>query len=288
MELIQPAEISGKIMTIIDQAKEYIIIVSPYNKISNWDKLLKRLDQAKQNGIKIEWFIRKGVEGNDNEIRRLGIIPIEVENLHSKIYLNERNAIVTSMNLHFYSDNNSIDIGYEIKEKDKHFEILEFIDNYIRRKIINSKIGFESTENVTQSKNGFTTILSKYLETNYSSIYSEQRQFTSRYFDGITLEKFKENYKLVFEPKETYYRLDLRIEFPYNLKVEKYNQLKEKATYISNAIGVPVNFGHQMKRLKIDIEIPGFREFRKWNESEFLKLKPIFDKAIDFFNTELN
>ncbi len=36
MELIQPAEISGKIMTLIDQAKEVIIIVSPYNKFTYW------------------------------------------------------------------------------------------------------------------------------------------------------------------------------------------------------------------------------------------------------------
>lgn len=39
MELIQPAEISGKIMTLIDQAKEELIIVSPYNKFTYWKKL---------------------------------------------------------------------------------------------------------------------------------------------------------------------------------------------------------------------------------------------------------
>ncbi|WP_423147899.1 hypothetical protein [Rubrolithibacter danxiaensis] len=33
MELVQPAEISGKIMTIIDEAENELILISPYNKI---------------------------------------------------------------------------------------------------------------------------------------------------------------------------------------------------------------------------------------------------------------
>ena len=102
MELIQPAEISGKIMTLIDQAKEQLIIVSLYNKFTYWKKLTQRIDKAKQRGVKIKWYIRKNVENNVEQIRQIGIEPIEIENLHCKLYLNEQNAVVTSMNLHEY------------------------------------------------------------------------------------------------------------------------------------------------------------------------------------------
>ncbi len=50
------------------------------------------------------------------------ITPIEIENLHCKLYLNEKNAVVTSMNLHEYSDSSSIDIGYFITEKNHYQE----------------------------------------------------------------------------------------------------------------------------------------------------------------------
>lgn len=130
MELIQPAEISGKIMTLIDQAKEEIIIVSPYNKFTYWKKLTQRIDKAKQRGVIIKWYIRKNVENNVEQIRQIGIEPVEIENLHCKLYLNEQNAVVTSMNLHEYSDTSSIDIGYLITEEEKYKELTDFIDIY--------------------------------------------------------------------------------------------------------------------------------------------------------------
>lgn len=46
MKLIKPAEISAKIMTLIDEADKQLIVVSPYNNISGWNKLLIRIKEA--------------------------------------------------------------------------------------------------------------------------------------------------------------------------------------------------------------------------------------------------
>lgn len=46
MKLIKPAEISSKIMTLIEEADESLIIVSPYNDLEKWDKINKRFESA--------------------------------------------------------------------------------------------------------------------------------------------------------------------------------------------------------------------------------------------------
>ena len=40
MKLIKPSEISAKILTLLDESNERVILVSPYMKIPKWDKLL--------------------------------------------------------------------------------------------------------------------------------------------------------------------------------------------------------------------------------------------------------
>ena len=39
MKLIKPSQISGEIMTLIEEADKKLIIVSPYCKFSDWKKL---------------------------------------------------------------------------------------------------------------------------------------------------------------------------------------------------------------------------------------------------------
>jgi hypothetical protein len=133
MKFIPPPEISGKIMTLIKEADKKLIIVSPYNKINDWDKLLNYLNDAIQRNVKIEYYIRENVDSNLNEILNIGIKPIEVKNLHAKLYLNEKKAIVSSMNLSSYSDTNSIDIGYETETEDEYNELQRFIGIWLVR-----------------------------------------------------------------------------------------------------------------------------------------------------------
>lgn len=58
MKLIKPAEISSKIMTLIEEADESLIIVSPYNDLEKWDKINKRFESAIKRGIKISYYAR--------------------------------------------------------------------------------------------------------------------------------------------------------------------------------------------------------------------------------------
>lgn len=138
MELIKPSEISGKVMSLIEDAEKFIFIVSPYYNISNWHKLLKKINEAKQRGIQITFCVRKPEnykeEKNVIEIRNLGYEPVQIERLHAKLYFNENEAIITSMNLMEVSDIGSIDIGLKTETKEEFEGIKTFYKRYINAK----------------------------------------------------------------------------------------------------------------------------------------------------------
>ena len=281
MELIQPAEISGKIMTLIDQAKEEIILVSPYNKFRYWKKLTQRIEKAKQRGVKIKWYIRKNVDNNVEQIRQIGIEPIEIENLHCKLYLNEQHAVVTSMNLHEYSDTSSIDIGYLITEKNMYEELTDFIDVNID--------SYSGTANkVIKTKNiGFIDYLISFiLELGFEK--ENIKTHENSYGAVLTIHEFMENFKLILEPKGVYYRIDLRIHYPYKIKNAIYEFLRSKENELNRLIGFEIDFGRQMKRLKLDLKIFENYEYENWDKDEFEKLKPVLTNLIEAYKTHLN
>lgn len=288
MELIHPAEISGKIMTLIDQAKEEIIIVSPYNKITYWKKLTQRIEKAKQRGVKIRWYIRKNVDNNVVSIRQIGIEPIEIENLHCKMYLNEQHAVVTSMNLHEYSDTSSIDIGYLITEEDKYKELTDFIDVYIDSySVSESKVVESTNKESTNKKVDFIDALVTFLlESGFEK--GNLNTHENRYGTVVTINEFVENFKLILEPKGVYYRIDLRINYPYKIKNAIYEFLRANENELNRLIGFEIDFGRQMKRLKLDLKIFDNYQFENWDKDEFEKLRPVLTNLIDIYKNQVN
>jgi hypothetical protein len=138
MKIIEPSSISGKIIDLIDTAKKELIIVSPYNEITGWKKLIKKIEKAQANGVNIIWYSRSNVkEKYPDEVRKLfKIKPILIDNLHAKIYMNERVAVITSMNLLETSDISSIDIGMVTENQKEYDEVLNFYDTYINKSIL--------------------------------------------------------------------------------------------------------------------------------------------------------
>jgi hypothetical protein len=132
MELIKPLEIAGKIMSLISEAKKYVIIVSPYYKVAYWKKLNTVIEAAKKRNVEFVFFVRKGDGQSIAEVERIGFSPIEIERLHAKIYLNESCAIVSSMNLNVSSDDSSLDIGLITETAIEYANILAFYETYIK------------------------------------------------------------------------------------------------------------------------------------------------------------
>lgn len=114
MKLIKSSEISARIFTLLDESFERVILVSPYMKISKWYKLLKKLDRLKSIGVFPEIYVRDDPDNTAtySDLDQLALPYKKIPHLHSKLYLNEQQGIVTSMNLLLSSEINSLEIGY--------------------------------------------------------------------------------------------------------------------------------------------------------------------------------
>lgn len=135
MKLIKPFEISAKILTLLDETINRLIIVSPYMKISKWYKLLNRLNDLKCSGIIPEIYVRDDAD-NEATYRDLELLELpfkKLPHLHSKLYMNESYGIVTSMNLLLSSEFNSLEIGYVTENQNEYNDLLKYYLRYIRK-----------------------------------------------------------------------------------------------------------------------------------------------------------
>lgn len=135
MQLIKPSQISGEIMTLIEETDKKVVLISPYFKVNKWYKFLNKLDVARQRNIEIEIYVRQGEFESVKEVLETGFEPNEIPNLHTKLYLNEKYAIVSSMNLLLSSDTNSLDIALKTENQKEYEELLGYYDRYIKNSV---------------------------------------------------------------------------------------------------------------------------------------------------------
>ncbi|MDC7227538.1 MAG: phospholipase D-like domain-containing protein [Spirochaetales bacterium] len=118
MKFLTTDEISGEIVKVIRSAKGYIVLASPYVKIR--ENYIDRIREASNRNVEIHFVFGKS-DLDEREVRKLETIPNlnlhYLENLHAKCYLNESTAIITSMNLHEYSEKNNREMGMMIERE---------------------------------------------------------------------------------------------------------------------------------------------------------------------------
>ncbi len=134
VKLIKPSEISARILTLLDESDERVIIVSPYIKISKWYKFINKVNGLKSRRINTEIYVRDDPDNTATyrDLDQLGLEYKKIPHLHSKLYLNERYGIVTSMNLLLSSEINSLEIGYATETWAEYNDLLGFYHRYIR------------------------------------------------------------------------------------------------------------------------------------------------------------
>ena len=123
MKIIGTTEISYEIEQILSRSEEYLILVTPYLKLNQ--RLKVKLSDAFKKEFRIYIIHRKNeLKSNDanwlNSFNNVRLFPIQ--NLHSKIYVNEESVIISSMNLYEYSQINNHEIGVKIDSKEDDIE----------------------------------------------------------------------------------------------------------------------------------------------------------------------
>lgn len=214
MKIIPYLEISSKIMTLIESAEKELFIVSPYVNISNWEKMKKCLIRAKNRNVKIWMYVRKNAQQDLSILKEIGINPILIENLHAKLYVSEKYGIVTSQNLVFYSDINSIDIAYKTENIDERTELIEFINKSINEI---EKQTLRKINIINDSNYEDRVIISKYV------LEKLHKQFENKYLNT----KFVETNSYLFSGN-LFSFADVMISSVYTLKFSRGNIESEK------------------------------------------------------------
>jgi hypothetical protein len=145
------------IISIIEKSEEYCFIVTPFlDPFSEWENVWKKFDEADDNGKKLFFILKKpkNNEGLKNEgfkkdleedRKKIEIIKKDfnrkfdlflVDNLHSKIYLNEKHVLITSINFKKYATEKNHEIGCLIDDPDISKQI---VNNIIIRMLKKNK-----------------------------------------------------------------------------------------------------------------------------------------------------
>ncbi len=119
-------------MTLFEEADKKVIIVSPYYQVRQWKKLLNCFSDLRQRDIEIEFYVREDSQEGISELKSLGFNPILIPRLHTKLYINDKYAIVSSMNLCLGSDDNSLDIALRTETDEEYNELIDYYKRYIQ------------------------------------------------------------------------------------------------------------------------------------------------------------
>ncbi len=107
-------QIPGEITNLIAETKEFCFLITPYFR--PWVILQRELEKAAKLEKKLIFVFRTNEVKNDqiNNLTSLGFDIHFVDRLHTKLYINEKTAIISSMNLYDSSKEFNYEIGYKI------------------------------------------------------------------------------------------------------------------------------------------------------------------------------
>ena len=121
-EFFTTAGISHKLEDIINDAEERLFLISPYLQINDRLKeIIKRKTQSKSIDIRLIYRSNELRPEENNWLESMPSIRTMLRNsLHAKCYMNEKEALLTSMNLYEYSQRNNDEMGIVVsREKDE-------------------------------------------------------------------------------------------------------------------------------------------------------------------------
>lgn len=115
-QFLDTTGVSHELTQLIKRADEKLILISPFLQIAKSIEDLIRERDSHSIDIRIVYGKKKGINRDDyNFLRGLSHTRVYYcENLHAKCYLNESTAIITSMNLYQYSQQNNREMGIKV------------------------------------------------------------------------------------------------------------------------------------------------------------------------------
>lgn len=120
VEILDKRETVTRLYELIEQAERRLLLISPYISLDKLRDLYRALDATLDKKTVKATLVGRDCPHEDNFIMKSDLLPtlqakgLEVrivKDLHAKMYVSEKAALVTSLNLTDSSMNNSIEVG---------------------------------------------------------------------------------------------------------------------------------------------------------------------------------
>ncbi len=109
-EFLRTSDVSARLESIIVDARQRLVLISPYLQVS--DNLKERIESRVRSGIDVHIMYRELKAKEDTWLDSMpSVRTSSCKNLHAKCYWNEREALLTSMNLYQFSQVNNFEMG---------------------------------------------------------------------------------------------------------------------------------------------------------------------------------
>jgi hypothetical protein len=114
------------VVSLIRNAREFVVIVSPFSELTGWDELKNTINDRSRE-ITIEFYVRQG-QGR-NGIEGIQADLFEVPLLHAKMIFSEHEGMISSGNLHSRPD---INCTFLLDNKEEYRSVVGFFETYIK------------------------------------------------------------------------------------------------------------------------------------------------------------
>lgn len=228
-------DLNAALEDVFEQADEYLLLISPYIKLH--DRYASAL-RAKMSEYKLQITVVFGKNEDDyaksmkeedfNFFKQFPNIEIRYEKrLHAKYYANEKAAILTSMNLYNFSQDNNIEAGVLINNKGivGAFTGDNSLDNqaggYFERVIEQSELLFLKQPQFESAMFGFSEKYTKSeIKTDKLTEFFSNKKNSDSIKKVSTPSKISSNQKMDSAPnKMTGFCIRTGVEIPFNPKI---------------------------------------------------------------------
>jgi len=148
-KVISDSYINSDLLKLIEDSEKYLVLVSPYLKL--WGHLETQIENSVKRGVDVQLWYRsdkeKEYKKTYDKLSKMGVKVGKIDTLHSKLYLSEKQGLMTSMNLHDFSKSNSREIGILTDERKMLSQFKEYIEKLTQRPIIQKKSLFDMGKN---------------------------------------------------------------------------------------------------------------------------------------------
>lgn len=131
MRILDPENNIVSLVSLVKNAKKFVVIVSPYSYFEGWNDLVKAINEASERGVNVSYYVREkeGLEGTE----ALNVNLFEVPFLHAKMFFSESEAMISSFHL---KNNEDINWACLVDTQEEYSDMVNFFEEYIKPKAL--------------------------------------------------------------------------------------------------------------------------------------------------------